>query len=402
MKELTKESFMEKASAFYDKLRLEMDDSKQDFYAYEEKLDELMTQFGKEVLQEGLGSVPDDKRKKKIQTRFGKIEISEKHSYSLSVNGYRVSPYLQERVVIAGQSEVYSLCTELINKFLRIELNDMQIHRVTNTYGELSEGLIGEAESLSFKQELKKEDIVYVQTDGSMILTREDKWQEVKLGRIFRQSDVLELSNKRQEISGSLYAAHIGAYGDFLKKFEPLVDIFDSLDSKLVFITDGASWIRLWQSENYPNALQILDFTHGTDHISDWLEFVEKDKKKRQQEFNIYKTLLLETGIEAVIKRIEQTPVSLKTVEEERRKLLNYLNTNAYRMNYPDYLKQDLCIGSGAIEAAHRTIIQKRMKQSGQRWSEKRVQNMLNLKVANASGHWDKVVSIIRNSAMAA
>ena len=313
-----------------------------------------------------------------------------------------MSPYLQERVVIAGQSEVYSLCTELINRFLRIELNDMQIHRVTNTYGELSEGLIGEAESLSFKQELKKEDIVYVQTDGSMILTREDKWQEVKLGRIFRQSDILELSNKRQEVNGSLYAAHIGGYGDFLKKFEPLVDVFDSLDSKLVFITDGASWIRLWQNENYPNALQILDFTHGTDHISDWLEFVEKDKKKRQQEFNIYKTLLLETGIESVIKRIEQTPVSLKTIEEERRKLLNYLNTNAYRMNYPDYLKQDLCIGSGAIEAAHRTIIQKRMKQSGQRWSEKRVQNMLNLKVAKASGHWDKVVSGMRHSAKAA
>ena len=65
MKELTKESFMEKASAFYDKLRLEMDDSKQDFYAYEATLDELMTQFGKEILQDGLGSVPEDKRKKK-------------------------------------------------------------------------------------------------------------------------------------------------------------------------------------------------------------------------------------------------------------------------------------------------------------------------------------------------
>ena len=47
MKDLTKECFMEKASAFYDTLCLEMDDSKQDFYAYEQKLDELITQFGK-------------------------------------------------------------------------------------------------------------------------------------------------------------------------------------------------------------------------------------------------------------------------------------------------------------------------------------------------------------------
>lgn len=257
-------------------------------------------------------------------------------------------------MVLAGQSEVYHACTELITKFLRIDTNDMQIHRVTNTYGELSEGLVGEQESSLLKATLKEEEVVYVQTDGSMVLTREDKWQEVKLGRIFGQSDIVKLSAKRKEISASLYAAHLGEYGDFLKKFEPMVDIFDSLKSKLVFITDGAPWMRLWISESYPNALQILDFTHGTDHISDWLDYVEKDKKKRQQEFNVYKTLLLETGIAAVIKRIEDTPVSLKTVEEERRKLLNYLNTNAYRMNYPDYIKLGLCIGSGAIEAANR------------------------------------------------
>lgn len=56
---------MEKASAFYDKLQTEMDDKEQDFYEYEEKLDDLITQFGKELLQDGLGSVPDDIRKKK-------------------------------------------------------------------------------------------------------------------------------------------------------------------------------------------------------------------------------------------------------------------------------------------------------------------------------------------------
>ena len=145
-----------------------------------------------------------------MQTRFGKIEIAEKHAYSEAVNGYRISPYLQERIVLSGQSEVYSLCTDLINKFLRIAINDMQIHRVTNTYGVLSEGLVGEQESVELKQAIQKEDVVYVQTDGSMVLTREDKWQEVKVGRIFRQSDILKLSEKRQEVRTSLYSAHLG------------------------------------------------------------------------------------------------------------------------------------------------------------------------------------------------
>jgi len=45
-----------------------------------------------------------------------------------------------------------------------------------------------------------------------------------------------------------------------------------------------------------------------------------------------------------------------------------------------------LYIGSGAIEAAHRTVVQKRMKLSGQRWSEK---------AAFLSRQWNKIINII-------
>ena len=56
-------------------------------------------------------------------------------------------------------------------------------------------------------------------------------------------------------------------------------------------------------------------------------------------------------------------------------------------------------IGSGAIESAHRTVVQKRMKQSGQRWSNKGAQNMLNLRVLNMNKQWDKVVALIKKAA---
>ena len=337
-----------------------------------------------------------------IDTRFGTVVIRATHRYSAAVNGYRISPYLQERLVFAGQSEVYSQGTDLIKLFLGVEMNAMQVHRVTNTYGALSVGLVGASESEVMKKVVKADEVVYVQTDGSMVLTREEAWQEVKVGRIFCQSEVLKLSSTRKEVQQSLYMAHLGSHTDFLKKFEPMVDVFDDLGARLVFITDGASWIRKWQQESYPNALQILDFTHGVEHIAKWLEYAEKDKSKRTQIFNVYKTLLYQKGVSAVIARIAATPSTLKTVLEERRKLVNYLNTNAYRMDYPQYIAQGLSIGSGAIEAAHRTIIQKRMKQSGQRWSQQRVQHMLNIKTANASGQWCKIVNLIRYPKVAA
>ena len=56
-------------------------------------------------------------------------------------------------------------------------------------------------------------------------------------------------------------------------------------------------------------------------------------------------------------------------------------------------------IGSGAIESAHRTVVQKRMKQSGQRWSNKGAQNMLNLRVLTMNEKWYKVVQLIKRAA---
>jgi hypothetical protein len=58
------------------------------------------------------------------------------------------------------------------------------------------------------------------------------------------------------------------------------------------------------------------------------------------------------------------------------------------------HASRGLCIGSGAIESAQRTILQERMKRAGQRWSEDRAQNILNLKVASRSQMWAKVVNI--------
>jgi hypothetical protein len=59
-------------------------------------------------------------------------------------------------------------------------------------------------------------------------------------------------------------------------------------------------------------------------------------------------------------------------------------------------------IGSGAIESAHRTVVQKRMKQSGQRWTRNRAQNMLRLRCTRLSGQWDKVINLICSKSKAA
>jgi len=74
---------------------------------------------------------------------------------------------------------------------------------------------------------------------------------------------------------------------------------------------------------------------------------------------------------------------------------LNYLNTNKKRINYGLFKEKGYLIGSGAIEAAHRDVIQKRLKLSGQRWTMAGAQQVANLRVADKSNRWNMVHELI-------
>lgn len=85
------------------------------------------------------------------------------------------------------------------------------------------------------------------------------------------------------------------------------------------------------------------------------------------------------------------------------KKVLDYYMANRDRMDYKKYLRIGCgIIGSGAIESAHRTVVQKRLKLSGQRWSKKGAQNMLNLRVTHMNGQWNKVVKLVKTEFKAA
>jgi hypothetical protein len=90
------------------------------------------------------------------------------------------------------------------------------------------------------------------------------------------------------------------------------------------------------------------------------------------------KELLLTSQVETVIGNMAAT----RAGEKHKKQLMSYCQNNKKRMRYAQYRKIGCGItGSGAIESAHRTVIQKGMKLSGQRWSTDGVKNMLRLRI---------------------
>jgi adenylate kinase family enzyme len=310
---------------------------------------------------------------------------------------------MQELMAYAGQLDCYIASNEILSKFLNIEVSVMQVHRVTDTYGALLE----QEAMLCQKPEtavcVKQGEAVYAMTDGSMLLTREDSWSEVKLGRIFSQSDCMEINDKRGWIKNSSYEAYLGSSKTFTRRFEQKLDAYSYLNEKLIFITDGALWIKNWIEDAYPKATQILDWYHACEHLCEFAKEYFKEDGQRNDWIEQQKELLYESKMDEVISNIQSLPVNKKVEQINKDNLLQYYQSNKNRMDYKKYRTMGAgLIGSGAIESAHRTLIQKRMKLSGQRWSKKRAQNMLTLRCTRLSGKWDKVIKLICSPPIAA
>jgi hypothetical protein len=112
-----------------------------------------------------------------------------------------------------------------------------------------------------------------------------------------------------------------------------------------------------------------------------------------------YADQLLKEGGRSVIRSLRKIPFKNQDARDKKAHVIRYFENNAYRMNYQAYEKKGYYIGSGAIESAHRTVIQKRLKLAGQRWSIEGAQQVLNLRVMRMSGKWNLIRDAIREAA---
>ena len=78
-------------------------------------------------------------------------------------------------------------------------------------------------------------------------------------------------------------------------------------------------------------------------------------------------------------------------VRKDFQRAYNYLRTRTKHMQYSEFRRLGLPIGSGVTEAACKTVFTQRLKLSGMRWSRAGAQTILNLRVVLLSGLWDQV-----------
>ena len=301
-----------------------------------------------------------------------------------------------------GSKLVFEESCEELELLLGIDMNAKQIERVCHYYGNLLEQIEWReaySDSIQLKLQFKPEENIYAMLDGSMLLTREEKWKEIKLGRIFTSDSMTQTSKDRGKITDTIYVSHFGKSDEFWEKFSKEIPA----NEKLVFINDGAKWIWNYIDDHYPNSTQILDYFHCKEHIYDFAKLLFRSDKVKIDKF-VDKIIeyLFAKQVDEALNEINTLKCHNKTQQLEKKKLLNYLTTNKKRINYGKYINQGLLIGSGAIEAAHRDVLQKRLKLSGQHWTIEGAQQIANLRTCKKSNNWDEVKCLIINDKTAA
>lgn len=337
--------------------------------------------------------------KKRIKSKYGEISVSKESEYLSSFGSSKISPYLKEKLVYIGQLDCYERGAEIAEYLMNVKTNDTAIYRLTDKVGKECE-LVVESESTREAIELSTEENLYVQCDGSMLLTREEGWKEIKLGRLFKSSSILPENINRQWIMKSEYVAHFGSHYEFENKMSKIIDdVYRKHSDKIIFIGDGAKWQWNWVKAEYPKAICILDFYHAMEHFGNYIKIGVRGKAKVEDYMQKTGKILKNKGVQRAIEYVMKIPCDTEMKQKEKEKLMTYLENNKDKMDYPNYLKKKYIIGSGAIESAHRTVLQRRMKQSGQRWSINGLKNMINIRVLKMSGYWHKVEETICKNA---
>lgn len=221
---------------------------------------------------------------------------------------------------------------------------------------------------------------VMIQVDGSMV-RHLDGWHEVKLMSLEKLGDC-----------GRLYLAETGEIERLEAQVRESQGFANLRKREAIWIADGARWIWRMKDRLCPHAHELLDFYHVMEHAHEAAKESYGENHEIGQRFAdcFAEHLLsgeLEDAFDLVKEHIPYRPRKKmdKWRAEKFESLLNYLESNHGRLNYAYFLKRGWPIGSGAIESAHKFVLQKRMKMSGMKWSTENVQRMATMRALHAS-----------------
>jgi len=139
-----------------------------------------------------------------------------------------------------------------------------------------------------------------------------------------------------------------------------------------IALTDGGAGLEEFMRVNFPQAICILDFFHAAEHVNDLAKaWHPQDEEAARALGQQWCHTLKHEGGQALVTVLQELDLRKRSpaVREVHRQVVQYLENNVHRMDYPRYRANGWLIGSGHVEAACKIVVGQRLKGSGMRWS---------------------------------
>lgn len=215
--------------------------------------------------------------------------------------------------------------------------------------------------------------------------------REAKLGCVFTQTRLDPKGRPLRDEGSTTYTGAIETAEAFGRRlFTEAYQRGFHRARKRVVLGDGAPWIWNLAEEHFPGALQIVDLYHARQHLWDLAaQLFASDPRQRQRRVRRLEKKLDQGQIKQLVAQLRSFPAPNAELAALLRTEADYFERNAQRMQYPEFKRQKLFVGSGVIEAGCKTIIGSRLKQSGMFWTVRGANAILALRCNRLSGEFE-------------
>ena len=273
-----------------------------------------------------------------------------------------------------------------------------------------------------------------VALDGALIYIRDEQWKELKIGDVFdvvvqptpdsETGEVVELAHA----VNNRYVAHLGGpevLGELLWAEARRCGWEQAQDT--IVLGDGAVWIWHQAALHFGRSHQLVDWYHAKQHLTAAAQLRKPQGTSSYQRWlNSRATLLYQGHATRIATELDQaarqppaktakptrttkaapaatTPKSAPPAapappakQEALAREATYFRANHLRMNYLEMREEEWPIGSGVIESGAKQF-KARFTGPGMRWSRQGAENLIPLRAAVLSNHFDATWAAAKN-----
>jgi hypothetical protein len=368
----------------------------------QERIDQIDAQFQPKPEQRLIG-----RRSLEVSTLFGEVTVERDYylggggghcpaDAALGLEG-SATPALARLISRAASQQPYGAASRDLAEYGALRVDERQIQRVVQRIAPAVEPWLA-----GLPESREAVPILYVSCDGTGTPMRKEelagrqgkqpdgsaKTREVKLGALFTQHRTDAEGHPVRDHESTSYVASYAKAAPFslLLRAEARRRGVGSA-TQVVFLSDGAAWAEDIAEQCFAGCVSILDFYHACERLHGLATGLGVPKV--QQQVGHWKKLLLKDRLTTVIAQARELQAQGTQQSEVVEEHLSFLERHQSRMRYGTYRQQGWFIGSGVVEAGCKTVIGKRLKQSGMFWSESGATCVLNFRTLLLSGRFD-------------